>query len=283
MVLALLLSQSIIRPLIAMTKASEEIACGNYQQVIAAKGWGIELFHNWTSMAEWNSRNLITETALRNYLSEITTDFASTLWVAPQGQVARYYLERKETTINTWPITDYIILVDLLFDGDEAIFDEPLTVVTVVPEHWLSGEFTVMQYGAQLDYTIDLYEVEPIANILISGDISPDVTGTYVKLPNDYNGEPCYEAEGKEYYIWSTGTQYYLSPGLGSASHDCWYSCNGSSPIGIYCVDKPNAIGTPQAVAIAGEKVPCLLYDAIPSGGIVSIVFEPIPGDIDND
>ena len=123
--------------------------------------------------------------------------------------------------------------------------------------------------------------MEPIAKIIISGDVSPDATGTYIKLPDDYNGEPSYKAEGKEYYIWSTGVQYYLSPGFGDCSADCWYSGGGASPIGTYHVDEPNAMGTPVAVAVAGEEVSCLLYNALPGKGAVSIVFELIPGDLD--
>jgi len=250
-------------------------------QVIAAKGWGMQMFNGWTSRAEWNSGSVITETALRDYLSAITTDFASTLWVAPQGRVARYYFEREESTINTWTITDNVILMDLLFDGDKNIFNEPLTIATMIPEKWLSDELTVMQDGAQLDYTVDLYEVEPIAKIIISGDVSPDATGTYIKLPDDYNGKPSYKAEGKEYYIWSTGVQYYLSPGLGDYYADCWYSGGGESPIGTYHIDEPNTMGTPTATAVPGDEVPCLLYDAIPGGGTISIVFEPNRGGLD--
>lgn len=130
------------------------------QQVIAAEGWGIQMFHSWTSRAEWNSGYLITETALRNYLSEITTNFASTVWVAPQGQVARYYLERTETTINSYAITDNVILVDLLFDVDRRIFNEPLTILTTIPKHWLNGSLTVMQQGSLLDYIVEQDETE---------------------------------------------------------------------------------------------------------------------------
>lgn len=130
------------------------------EQVIAAKGWGIQMFHGWTSRAEWNSGSLITDTALHNYLSEITTNLASTVWVAPQGVIARYYLEWQETTIEMLAVTEDAILLNLLFDSDKAVFNEPLTVVTVVPEHWLSGELAVMQRGVLLDYYVEQHETE---------------------------------------------------------------------------------------------------------------------------
>lgn len=259
------------------------------EDVLAVEGWGIEMWHNLTSEPNFlSSGQTVNETVFRSHLTELTSGYDQLVWVAPQGEVARYWLEWKETTINTWPITDYVILVDLLFDGDKDIFNEPLTVVTMIPENWLSGELTVMQNGAHLDYTVDLYVVEPIAKIIVSGDISPDATGIYIKLLGDYNGEPAYKHESMEYYIWSTGKQYayelyYLSPGLGNAGYDCWYSGGGASPIGTYHVDEPDAIGTPIATAIPGEEEPCLLYDALPGAGVVSIVLEPIPGDLDVD
>ena len=69
------------------------------EQVIAAEGWGIQVFNEWTPSGEFNSGLVITETALRTYLSQITQNLASTVWIAPQGVVARYYLERQGTTI----------------------------------------------------------------------------------------------------------------------------------------------------------------------------------------
>lgn len=130
------------------------------EQVIAAEGWGIQVFNEWTPSGEFNSGLVITETALRTYLSQITQNLASTVWIAPQGVVARYYLERQGTTIEIHTVTGDSILLNLLFDGDKAIFDEPLTVVTVVPEHWLSGELTVMQRGSLLDYYVEQHETE---------------------------------------------------------------------------------------------------------------------------
>ena len=132
------------------------------KEVIAAGGWGIDMFHNLGLFPseKLNSGSQINESVLRNHLSDITSSYASSLWVAPQGKVARYHLEWQETTINSYAITDHVILVDLLFDGDRRIFNEPLTILTTIPEHWLNGSLTVMQQGSLLDYIVEQDQTE---------------------------------------------------------------------------------------------------------------------------
>lgn len=122
-----------------------------------------------------------------------------------------------------------------------------------------------MQDGTSIDYTTDTYTIDPIGDIVVSGDISPDATGTYHKLPGTYNSEPVYKAQDKDYYIWSTGSQYFLSAGFGNTMYDYWSSGGGTSPIGTYYVEDANATGTPIAVAVPYNE-PCLLYDVIPGG-----------------
>ena len=132
------------------------------EEVIAVGGWGIDMFHNLalSPSKELNRGQQINESVLRNHLSDITSSYASSLWIAPQGKVARYHLEWQETTINSYAITDDVILVDLLFDGDRSIFNEPLTIITTIPEHWLNGGLTVMQQGSLLDYTVEQDQTE---------------------------------------------------------------------------------------------------------------------------
>jgi len=159
------------------------------EDVLEVEGWGVEMWHGLTLEPNFpSSGQTVNETVFRSHLAELTSEYAQVVWVAPQGKVARYHLEWQETTINTWPITDYIILVDLLFDGDKEIFDEPLTVVTRIPENWVNGQITVMQDGTQLDYMIDvcdevpclLYDALPGAGAvsivleLILGDLNGD-------------------------------------------------------------------------------------------------------------
>jgi len=129
--------------------------------LLAVEGWGIDLWHNLTTDPNALSGGAtVNETVFRTHLTVLTSDYEHRLWVAPQGQVARYYLERKETTVNSYAITDHVILVELLFDGDRRIFNEPLTIITTIPKHWLNGGLTVMQQGSLLDYIVEQDETE---------------------------------------------------------------------------------------------------------------------------
>lgn len=131
------------------------------EDVLAVEGWGVEMWHNLTTDPNaLSSAPAVKENVFRAHLTELTSDYEHRLWIAPQGQVARYYLERTETTINSYTITDNVILVDLLFDGDRKIFNEPLTILTTIPEHWLNGGLTVMQQGSLLDYTVEQDQTE---------------------------------------------------------------------------------------------------------------------------
>jgi len=248
------------------------------EELIAGNGWGIQMFHELVlgPSTELNSGEFINENTLRTYLSEITADYPSQLWITHQGLAARYYTERLETVINTISVTDTAILLDLVFDGDTVIFNQPLSVMTVIPEGWLFGNLAIAQNGVQLNYTIDTVIVEYTDTMIVSGDISPDATDTYARQPSDYNGQPCYKAVSKEFYIWSTGTQYYLSYAPGYYNTDCWYSTAEGSPTGIYRVDEPDAVGSPLVAAMPRPPKLCALYDAQPGGGLVSIVFEPL-------
>jgi len=253
------------------------------EDAIEVQGWGIQMFHNWTSRAEWNSGYLITDTVLRDYLSMLTIDFVSNVWVAPQGQVARYFLERQETEVNTSVLTDNVILVDLLFDGDKKIFNEPLTIITQIPAHYLEGDIAVIQNGTQLSHEIGAYDVvsEPVDSLRITGDIYPDATDIYVRLPDNYGGKPAYKAKDKEFYVWYKDTDpcYYLSTILGGTGYACWFSINGKIPVGDYRADTPNVTGTPK-VLVVPRNVFSVKYDAIPGAGAVSIAFEPILDDL---
>jgi hypothetical protein len=69
-------------------------------------------------------------------------------------------LERAETTINSYAIANNVILVDLLFNGDHRIFNEPLTIITTIPKNWLNGDLIIMQKGLLLDYVVEQDQTE---------------------------------------------------------------------------------------------------------------------------
>ncbi len=170
------------------------------EDVLAVGGWGVEMWHNLTEDPNQpSSGQAVNERVYRAHLEQLVEDFIQKLWIAPQGQVARYYLERDGTTIKTHRVSDNVIIVDLQFEGDADIFNEPLTLTTEVPDSWLVGNIVIAQGGTQLDYEI---------------------------------------------YLHSDAEQ-------------------------------------PSAEAVAAET--CLMYDALPAGGAVTIIFEPILGDLNGD
>lgn len=69
-------------------------------------------------------------------------------------------MERAETTINSYAIANNVILVDLLFNGDHRIFNEPLTIITTIPKNWLNGDLIIMQQGLLLDYVVEQDQTE---------------------------------------------------------------------------------------------------------------------------
>jgi signal transduction histidine kinase len=78
LVLAIVLSRSITKPLIAMTRASEEIARGNYQQVIPTKGTDevARLAESFTRMAREVARSRQSQ---RDFLANVSHDLKTPL------------------------------------------------------------------------------------------------------------------------------------------------------------------------------------------------------------
>jgi peptidoglycan/xylan/chitin deacetylase (PgdA/CDA1 family) len=252
------------------------------EKAIAAEGWGIEMWHNLSpdSSSGRSTGAMVNETAWRMHLAELATNYAESVWIAPQGAVARYFLERQETAVNTYRPASSMILVDLLCDKDKRLFNEPLTVITRIPKDWHSGPFKIMQAGNWLEHTLGMASIDLMAKIVVTGNMSPDVTGTYRKMSSPFNGKAAYKHESREYYIWSTSKEYifenyFLSPYLGSYASDSWYSGARTTPVGAYYEYKPNAAGRPIATALPGEEEQCLLYDALPGMGGVTIWYEP--------
>jgi hypothetical protein len=136
------------------------------EDVISVEGWGVEMWHDLTAKtSDLSSGQAVNEIVFRTHLAELASDYEQSVWVAPQGKVARYYLEHQETTPETLLVTDHVIILNLTFEGDKAIFNEPLTLITIIPEHWLSERIIVMQDGISVDYTTDTYTIDPVSDI----------------------------------------------------------------------------------------------------------------------
>jgi hypothetical protein len=107
-----------------------------------------------------SSGQTVNETVFRAHLAELASDYEHSIWVAPQGEVTRYYLERQGLLAEPFSVTDNVIILNLAFEENKAILNEPLTLITIIPENWLNKELIVMQGEKHIDYTIDSYTVQ---------------------------------------------------------------------------------------------------------------------------
>jgi len=131
------------------------------EYVDSVGGWGTEMFHNIGP-----ENNLITVTAhtLSTHCEELASGALSdSIWVAPQGRAARYYLERMNTEAETDLVTSDTIVVRLNFDGDRRVFDEPLTVKTVIAVDWPQAAPEVFQDGKEYSCRLDMAGADRVA------------------------------------------------------------------------------------------------------------------------
>ncbi len=140
------------------------------QVVLDAHGWGINMFHDlaWPEHDQ-NDSLYVRASFLRAYCQDLATGTGSSLWVAPQGTVARYYLEWLGTTIQTISETEDTKKIHLNFNGDPALFNEPLTLLTEILTQGQGKEFTITQGGLPLNYRI----VQAGAQTLLMYDALP--------------------------------------------------------------------------------------------------------------
>jgi peptidoglycan/xylan/chitin deacetylase (PgdA/CDA1 family) len=144
------------------------------EEVLADRGWGVEMWHNLTEDPnQLSSGQAVNERVYRAHLEQLVEDFSRKLWIAPQGQVARYYLERDGTTVKTYRVSDNVIIVELQFEADADIFNELLTLTTEVPESWLAGNIMVAQDGIPLNYEIILCAEAVAAETCLMYDALP--------------------------------------------------------------------------------------------------------------
>jgi peptidoglycan/xylan/chitin deacetylase (PgdA/CDA1 family) len=125
------------------------------QVVLNAQGWGINMFHDlaWSGHDQ-NDGSYTREEFLRAYCQYLATGEGSALWVAPQGTVARYYLEWLGATLQTISETEEAMTLQLNFSGSTALYNEPLTLLTEIPFACRNEEFTITQGGVLLSYRV---------------------------------------------------------------------------------------------------------------------------------
>lgn len=132
------------------TWAEYEFAYNKFSECIdralTSGGWVIEEYHDVKSPG-YCAVNL---QAYYDHLDDLAAAVeAGQLWVAPQGDVARYIYSRDRAEINILPSdpnTIEMIMDDNLPDG---VFDVPLTLKTPIPADWTEN-VTVIHNGSQV-------------------------------------------------------------------------------------------------------------------------------------
>jgi len=140
---------------------TDERYCGTLRQCIekalASGGWVIEEFHNMDcyTTSGLNSGALVTQSAMQAHLGEIASSYASRLWIAPQGKIARYIVEREAATLmlHSWTVHSVEFTLDL--KKHDSALDEPLTVLVSAPEAWRNGQVNAAQGRKSLPCRIE--------------------------------------------------------------------------------------------------------------------------------
>ena len=115
-------------------------------------GWAIEMYHNLGSPGTLNRELFHTEAALRGHLANLTAGDLS-LWVAPVGEVSKYYLSRENALLSSLFDGEDTITIELTLDDSSGSFTTPLTLLTEVPESWESEQILIQQSGKLLPFT----------------------------------------------------------------------------------------------------------------------------------
>lgn len=166
-------------------------------------GWAVEMYHNLGAPGSLNRELFHTEAALRGHLANLTSGDLS-VWVAPMGDVARYYLSREGTLVSASTPTPNQVNVDLSLTDPTGRIATPLTLTTEVPAGWNTQQLQVAQDGQPIPFTID----DSGASQLVSYNAVPNA-GTVVLsvaiegLPGDFNDDGTVDAA--DFTVWRDG------------------------------------------------------------------------------
>lgn len=120
------------------------------------EAWGVEMWHELSQDPGVPSSQLsVNLSVLRGHFADLVSgSLGDSIWVAPLGTVARYYIEREHTVIRELVAREDVIIVDMTFDGDSAVYDVPVTVQTVIPDTWGAEHIEVRQDEELLDFAL---------------------------------------------------------------------------------------------------------------------------------
>lgn len=117
---------------------------------VQAGGWVIEEYHDISAPAY----GALSADAFEKHLDDLAADVqASRLWVATQGEVARYIRSRDAAEVKIIAVDDSQIELTVDDGLPEAVFDVPLTLSTKIPASW-AARLSVTHAGQPLAATV---------------------------------------------------------------------------------------------------------------------------------
>ena len=141
---------------------------------LASGAWGIEQYHDLNTAYKLNETAYFEHLDLLQVLSE-----SNQLWVATQGDVARYLYSRDAANIEILHQSDTCIEMRVDDGLDDALYDVPLTVISEIPEDWAAADsLFVFQGDAANRAAVYFDEGKAYASFEVIAD------GTAVQLRN---------------------------------------------------------------------------------------------------
>ena len=142
--------------------------------------WMVTLFHCLDGRCDWTESEFIV------YLDYLK---GRNVWVAPEGSVVKYIKERAAAILSEVSNTGSEIVVSLTDTFDNAIYDEPLTIRSVVPAAWGSsvrvqqgGNTVTVPTVVEGSVTVAYYSVVPDAGLITLSSGSTSLPPTISSL-----------------------------------------------------------------------------------------------------
>ncbi len=206
-------------------------------------GWAIEMYHNLAAPGSSNSELFHTEAALRGHLANLTSGNLS-VWIAPMGDVARYYLSREGTQVSVDASQPDQLTVGLNLTDPTGRIATPLTITTEVPGGWDPAQLQVEQDSSALTFATEVTN----SGLLVTYDAVPNLGDVTISVPSvafagDYNDDGFVDAA--DYTVWrdnlgssnslgGNGDETGGSAGIvDAADYDLWVLSYGNTPVAL--------------------------------------------------
>lgn len=103
---------------------------------------GLWLIENYHLVADENPTNYSFYLSTDDFKNHLEHLISKDLWIAPQGNVVKYIIERESSNVTILSTSDTNIVLSLTTPLNSSTFDEPLTVMVNMPAHWDSAVAT---------------------------------------------------------------------------------------------------------------------------------------------